>query len=141
MTGSDALERFIRWVMRDTTYHGTYPCTVMGQAGELCEVIPDSPKLKGVGGLSAVPIRHGLPGCSFMIAPGARVLLAFDDGDPAKPYVALWENATLITLMLGGGTMPVARVGDTVMVTVVDPISGPLTGTGIIAAGSPKVLA
>ena len=134
--GSDALARFIRWVMRDTTYLGTYPCTVMGQVGETAEVVPDSDKIKGLAGLSAVKIRHGIPGCSFMVAPGAKVLLAFDNGDPKKPYVALWEGASVITLSLGGGTMPVARVGDSITGT-----AGPYPVTGTIVSGSAKVQA
>jgi hypothetical protein len=137
---SEALSKFIRWVMRDVTYLGTYPATVMGQAGEMCDVRPDDPKVGGPSGLSGIPIRHGIPGVSIMVPPGSRVLLAFENGDPSKPYVALWEKGTVLTLVFADGTMPLARVGDQVMVQVVDPISGPLTGTGQIVAGNPKLL-
>jgi len=139
--GSDALKRFIRWVMRDVTYLGVYPGTVMGQAGETCDVKPDDEKIGGPNGLSGVKIRHGLPGVAIMIPPGARVLLAFEEGKPSKPYVALWERGAVITLTFADGTMPIARVGDQVMITsATSATGGPVTGTGIITAGSPKLL-
>src|SRR6187402_2975751 len=121
--------------MRDVTYLGTYPATVMSQAGEMCDVKPDSPKVSGSSGLSGVKIRHGFPGVSLMIPPGSRVLLAFDNGDPDKPYVALWEKGTVLNLTFADGTMPLARVGDQVMITsATSATGGPVTGQGIIMA-------
>lgn len=140
MGAKKELARFIRWVTRDTIYLGTYPGTIMKQIGETCDIVPDSDKVNNGGkGLSNVPIRHGAPGVEILVAPGSRALLAFDNGDPDKPYVALWERATLITLKLAGGTMPVARVGDQVAVSGVTPGMGVAVGT--IMAGQPKVLA
>lgn len=138
MDFSKELAKFIRWVMRDTTYLGTYPGTIQLQSGETCDIIPDSPKINGGRGLSGVAIRHGAPGVEIQVAPGSRALLAFDNGDPDKPYVALWEKSTLITLKLAGGTMPIARVGDQVAVQGVTPGMGVAVGT--IMAGQPKVL-
>lgn len=138
--GRESLAAFIRWVMRDTTYLATYPATVMGQAGEMCEVLPDDPKIGGPTGLSGVPIRHGIPGLSVMVPPGSRVLLAFENGSPKKPYVALWEKGTVLSLVLADGTMPLARVGDTVSITSATAGPYPVVGTGIIVAGNPKVL-
>jgi hypothetical protein len=139
MDFSKELAKFIRWVMRDVTYLGTYPGTIDKQVGETCDIRCDSPKIGGGKGLSNVPLRHGIPGVEIQIAPGARALLAFHNGDPDKPYVALWEKATVITLKFVGGTMPIARVGDQVAVSGVTPGSGVAIGT--IMAGQPKALA
>lgn len=138
MSAKSKLAKFIRWVMRDTRYLGTYPGLIQRQVGESCDILPDSAKISGGKGLSNVPIRHGTPGVEILVAPGSRALLAFDNGDPDKPYVALWESSTLITLKLAGGTLPIARVGDQVAVTGVTPGTGAAVGT--IIAGQPKVL-
>lgn len=140
MNGRDALEAFIRWVMRDTTYLGTYICTVMGQVGQSLELKPDSDKLAGLSGLSQVPIRHGVPGMSAQVPPGTRVLLAFEDGDPQKPYAALWDGVA-IEVSFAGGQQPVARLGDMITLTVATSPVGPVTGVGIISAGNPLVKA
>ncbi len=153
-----SLAAFIRWVMRDTRYLGTYACTVQGQVGNLLDLLPDDPTIAGKG-LSGVPIRHGLPGCEVRVRTGARVLLAFENGgDPTKPYAALWSEGDIVSVSLGyGGTKPVARVGDTVSVffPAAIPFSGTVGGVpasgvltipqacpGIIdGSGNPKVLA
>jgi hypothetical protein len=140
MSGPKALARFIRWVMRDVTYLGTYPATVMAQVGETCDVRTDSDKIGKQGGFSGLPLRHGLPGTSVQVAPGARILVAFDNGDPEKPYVALWENATALSLVFVNGTMPVARVGDQVAIQATAG-SYPVVGIGTIMAGQPLVKA
>jgi hypothetical protein len=154
----DQLSRFIRWVMRDVTYHKLYPSQVQRQdASGLLDLLPDDESIRGTG-TSGVQIRHGLPGCTVKVRPGARVLLGFENGDPRRPYAALWEEGDIISVSLGfGGSRPVARIGDTVSVffppTI--PVSGTLSGApfsgvltittaapGIIdGSGNPKVLA
>jgi hypothetical protein len=154
----ESLAKFIRWVMRDTKYAGTYACTVQGQTGQLLDLLPDDPTIAGKG-LSGISIRHGLPGCSVTVRTGARVLLAFENRDPTKPYAALWSEGDITSVSVGyGGTKPVARIGDTVSVffppaitfagfiNVTTPISGTMVITtaapGIIdGSGNPKFLA
>jgi hypothetical protein len=154
----ESLAKFIRWVMRDTKYAGTYACTVQGQVGNLLDLLPDDESIAGKG-LSGISIRHGLPGCTVSVRTGARVLLAFENGDPTKPYAALWSEGDITSVSLGyGGTKPVARIGDTcsVFFPPVIPFTGsiggvPITGgimtittacPGIIdGSGNPKVLA
>lgn len=142
---SDALERFIRWVTRDTKYHALYPCTVERQdANGLLELTPDDEAMRG-GGLGEVPIRHGLPGFTVKVKAGARVLLGFEAGDPKRPYAALWEPGAVDEISFDGGTNPVACDGDTG--TVFFPpalvITGGLVGafpfTGTITITSPGV--
>lgn len=140
MSGPKALARFIRWVMRDVTYLGTYPATVMSQVGETCDVRTDSEKIGEHGGFSGLKLRHGLPGTKVQVAPGARILVAFDNGDPEKPYVALWENATALSITFADGVMPIARVGDQVALQATAGMV-PVVGIGTIMAGQPLVKA
>jgi hypothetical protein len=134
-----ALARFIRWVMRDVTYHRVYPCTVQSQAPDgTLDLTPDDDTIRGEG-LSGVPIRHGVPGLRVNVRQGARVLLAFEAGDPSRRYAALWsEDPTVVeSVSFGGGTAPVARLGDTVDVFFPPqiPVTGLLSGqpfTGLL---------
>lgn len=140
----EALASFIRWVMRDTRYHALYAATVEGQAADdTLDLRPDDESIRGQG-LSGVPIRHGLPGVRVRVGAGARVKLGFENGDPAKPYAALWEPGAIESLEFDGGTRQVARVGDPV--TVFFPPTLTVTGTllggafaGVITITSPGV--
>lgn len=160
MDGPDWLAKFIRWVMRDATYLGQYVCEVQGQdADGLLALLPDDAKVRG-NGLGAVPIRHGLPGCKVFVKSGARVLLGWENGDPAKPFASLWSDDQDVVqhVELPGDKRPVARKGDPVIVFInpLVPIvmngtvgGAPFVGTiqittpvnGMIQEGNPKVLA
>jgi len=137
MDPSSSLARFIRFVMRDVTYHKLYPSTVMAQVGDSLSVLPDNVALKGTG-LTNVPIRTGIPGTKATVAPGAKCLLGFEEGDPQKPYVALWGENVVISLAFANGVLPIARQGDSVIVAGVAPGSGVAYGT--IATGNPLVM-
>ena len=146
--GRESLAKFIRWVMRDTRYLGTYVCTVQGQTGNLLDLLPDDPAIAGKG-LSGVPIKHGLPGCEVRVRTGARVLLAFENnGDPTKPYAALWSEGDVVSVEFTGGlSAPVARASDTVYIVLPYtplPTPGPpvpFPVTGVIQTGNQKLLA
>lgn len=147
MSWDDNLKAFIRYVMRDVTYHKHYTATVMALKGDSADVLPDDDAIKGVAGLQNVPVYWGTPGVKATVLPGARVTLFFEDGNPKKPRIIGWQSGA-ITVTLADGVLPVARVGDTVAVnpTVVfatgttNPIGTTAPGTGIIAAGNPQVL-
>jgi hypothetical protein len=113
MDPSSSLARFVRWVMRDVTYHKLYPATVMAQEGQTLSVLPDDESIQGTG-LAKVPMLHGVPGMKAEVKPGARLLLGFRAGDPRRPYVALWESASVSLLTLPNGSLPIARQGDIV---------------------------
>lgn len=101
------LERLIRWVTRDAFYLGQFTCQVISQAGDgTLDLLPDDLRLRAQG-LQSVPIRHGLPGVTVKVTPGARVLLGFDGGDPRQPYAALWHEGSVLEVAIGG-TLPVA---------------------------------
>ena len=156
MDPKSSLANFIRWVMRDTLYHGTYECTVERQHDDdSLDLLPDDQRVRGTG-LSRVELWHGLPGVRVKVVVGSRVLLAFRNGDPAKPYASLWRRGDIEEISFDGGGAPVARQGDAVAVywppslSIVGAIpAGALTGTvtigtqsaGVIQSGASKVLA
>lgn len=99
-----ALERVIRWVMRDTLYHGQYTADVVRQAADgTLDLLPHDDRLRGQG-LQSVPIRHGLPGVTVEVPAGELVLLGFDSGDPSKPHAALWHPGQVTRVNIGGET-------------------------------------
>jgi hypothetical protein len=129
---SSRLERFIRWVMRDTRYHALYPCTVESQASDgSLDLTPDDESIRGTG-LQAVPIRHGLPGVRVKVKQGARLLVGFEAGDPSRPFASFWEPGAIEEISVDGGDQPVSRKGDPV--TVFWPPSVAVTGTTPVGA-------
>lgn len=121
--------------MRDVTFHKQYACVVQRQdSNGLLDLLPDDKTIRGTG-LSSIPIRHGLPGFTVQVQPGSRVLLAFENGDPEKPFASLWAEATVLAVSFGSGTRPIARVGDEVQVffpTEPMPITGTVSGNPFV---------
>ncbi len=100
--------------------------------------------------LGRVVARPGLPGCKGVAKVGSRVLVGFVNSDPARPYVAAYEDAegsgyaaTSLNLCGTAGSPFAARVGDSVTVTLVNVVAGPLpvppSATAVISGGSSKV--
>lgn len=83
-------------------YSALYPASVVRHTGgATIEVMPDSDAMRGLG-MSRLPIRYGFPGAQCVVTAGARCLIGFDQQDPAKPYVALWdETAACSEVQLG----------------------------------------
>lgn len=97
-----ALEKIVRWVMRDTMYLANYSAEVIRQAADgTLDLMPEDDRLKAQG-LQSIPIRHGLPGVEVEVDPGETVLLAFDGGDPSKPYCSLWHEGQVKKVRIGG---------------------------------------
>lgn len=69
---------------------GVYRGVVVAQSGQTVDVKLDDPRLPG---MSALPIQVGLPGATVELAAGARMLVGFENGDPAKPIALLWAGA------------------------------------------------
>jgi hypothetical protein len=151
-----SLAAFITSVMARVDYYGLYSCSVVQQNSDgTLELKPD--RTLTIAGLSKIPILYGDPATQTVVASGSRVLLGWQNGDPAKPYATLWGylppqkltlNATAINL--NNGTMGAAREGDSVQVMltsveiagIIAPsgggpcTGGPLTLTGQITSGS-----
>lgn len=80
-----------------------YPGRVVSQGDDgTLDIKPDAAKLGA--GLAMVPVRHGLPGVTVRVRPGARVLLGFEGGDITRPFAALWEAGGLESLTITAST-------------------------------------
>jgi hypothetical protein len=75
---------------------------------------------------SRVPIRCA-PGVRVLVQPGARMVVAYENGDREKAVALLGEAdpAKLVRLEVGGGSAKVARVGDTVDVGLLSGVAPP----------------
>jgi hypothetical protein len=120
------VERLVRAIVGDTTYYKQYPSTVQAQNGMTLDLLPDDEKIRGPGGLSGVPLRVGLPGFEVRVPVGARVLLGFDEGNPAKPNASLFDPNSVTSIHYADGTQAIARQGDLVV----------CGGTGLVATFS-----
>lgn len=119
----------------------------------------------GMPDLQHVMVRPGVPGAKATHTLGARVVVGFIDRDPTRPVVVAFEDAegagflptalainASTSIALAGGGAALGRVGDSVSVTfttadaalIASPSGAcstpaPITLTGTITAGSPKV--
>ena len=114
--GAD-LARFIRWVMRDLTFHRHYPAIVeFVHADGTMDVTADDEQIRGLG-LSALRAQAGLPGTVARGAQGARCLVGFRSGNPTRPYISAWATgAALGDISIDGGTAGVSGYGDPIEV-------------------------
>lgn len=120
---------FVRRALASVLYQAAHPATVRAQngAGQLdVEIDPPTelPPLVGV------PIRHGLPGVTVRVSPGARVLITFELGDPSRPIATLWDAPTAVEWVVNAGARRAAREGDSVSVEIPP-------GTVLVAAPGP----
>lgn len=75
-------------------YSKWYPCKVVAQdADGTLQIYPEDETVRG-SGIAKVPLMIGMPGVKVTVAPGARVRLFFENGDPSKPACALWEQSS-----------------------------------------------
>lgn len=138
------LESIIRWVMRDTIFLGQYTASVEAQnADGTLDLLPDDERIRAQG-LQSVPIRHGLPGVEVDVPTGERVLLAFDGGDPTKPFASLWHEGQVTAVRIGG-TIAVAlstkvetRLNQ--MQVAIDTHMHPTAGTGPPSPPTPPIV-
>lgn len=116
-----ALEALVLRICGKYDYAVPYACRVIAQNPDgTLELVPDDPRFivgaavnQPLPGLSAVPIRYGAPGVTATVGTGARVIVEFENADPARPVVTAWDlSSPLVMLTMGGGNQPVARVGD-----------------------------
>lgn len=102
----------MRRITARVDYLALYPCVVSGQDDDgRLHLVPEDTRLSSCRG---VPVRLGIPGVTVRVATGARVLLGFEAGDPARPVATLWESGSVTELVVNGATTGVAREGDSV---------------------------
>jgi hypothetical protein len=112
-----AVEAVVKGVLRPLDYFALYPGKVVQQAadGLSLDVQPEDSRIPG---LSGIPLRLGLPGAVVKVAPGARVLVGFENGEAARPFACLWDTASVTELVVtaakiylgeASGTEPAAK--------------------------------
>lgn len=88
-----SLRRIVRLATAGVDYHAHYACKVVSQnADGTLELHPDEAR---IGDTSKVPIRLGIPGAAVKVAAGSRVMVGFENGDPARPVATLWEASSV----------------------------------------------
>lgn len=147
-----ALQGLIGAAIAPHDFYAEYACTVISQRGDnTLDLQADDTR---IGSLQGIAIRYGIPGVEVTVAQGARVHVGWENGDPARPYAAIWEPGSLngITItaatavsivcddvtICDGGAAAIARVGDIVQFTGVPP---GLPGYGVITTGQKKAKA
>lgn len=131
-------------VGRRIDYSRMYTAVVSKQNGDgSLQLLVDNEKIRGTGH-NNVPLRLGLPGMSAQLLVGARVRVGFEDGDPSKPFAALFDtDAAFVSISFAKGTQAMARQGDLVQsggpgTTVT---FAPLPGSpAIVTSGSPYLI-
>ena len=108
---------------RPFDFYGLYPGEVKAQSDQAFDVQPDDSRLPAMGRL---PIRHGLPGITVQVEPGAkvRVLVGWQGGDPRLPYCALWGGTEGFTQVQIGGPGLVAAQHGLVLAKCIDTFTG-----------------
>lgn len=102
-------------VGRRIDYSRMYTAVVSKQNGDgSLQLLVDNDKVRGTGH-NNVPLRLGLPGMSAQLLVGARVRVGFEDGDPSKPFAALFDtDAAFVSISFAKGSQAMARQGDLV---------------------------
>lgn len=126
----EGLSRLVAALTRRVDHLALYPCTVVAQRADgTLDLRAEDAR---IGSPASIPYRT-LRGLSVSVPAGARVLLGFEGGDPARPYAALWELGDATVIKVNGGDVKVARDGDDVsasaaMVTWMAAVNARLAG-------------
>jgi hypothetical protein len=135
----EALARFIRWVMRDVTFHVHYPATVeVTRADGSIDVTPDDEKIRGLG-LPPLRAQPGLPGTEVRALKGARCLVGFRNGDPRAPYISAWSTGGLQLVSIDGGGAGVSGLADVVDVLIPESLTVNGVVSGVATPPPPAV--
>ena len=110
---------------------GLYRYRVVAMAGVRASLQAVS-TAAGVPDQVACSQRPGIPGAWGKLTGGSEVLVQFVAGDPGQPVITGFgplgdPESVPVELDLAGGTLPVARVGDTI--TTFFPPAVPISGT------------
>lgn len=151
LTGSrmiDAIRAVVDALDPDRQFRGVFEYRVVTQAGKRLNLQPVRVS-SGMPDLQNVSAWPGIPGAEADVALGSRVLVGFIDNEPARPYVAAYEDAegegfVPTTLTFAQGVAGVARLGDTITLSAITATAGGdpvvlVTGSGTISSASTKV--
>lgn len=148
----DSLRRIVTAFVGTRLDHlALYPAVVRQQRTDgTLDLHPEDARVPSCQG---VPIRLGLPGVTVTVAVGARVLLGYENGNPARPVATLWESGTVTLLEIdatmvrvNGGSLKVARATDAVtahanMTTWMGGVNTSLTSVGAASVPLPVLFA
>ena len=110
-------------------YAGIYGATVVSVGKMVADVTLDD---SSVPGMSALSLQVGIPAATVEFAPGAHVRVAFENRDPAKPFIVGWApgaSATRVsfpagTVELGGEQLGLVPSNGVVHGSGTDPFTG-----------------
>lgn len=142
-----AFDAIVARSTRRLDYLALYPGRVVAQDGGALDVELDDTRFTIPRGL---PYRT-LAGVAVTVPVGARCVVGFEGGDPARPYVGLWELGAVTSLAVAGGTHRAAREGHAVSrstafgtwvsaVSTALSITAPTGAIGSISEGSEELL-
>jgi hypothetical protein len=95
----DVLGRILERATRKAEYSGSFPGKVVAYSSGQADLVPDDERVRGIGGLSRVPVRVGLPGITLDYVAGSRRAAAtFEAADPKRPSVTSWEQGGKLKL-------------------------------------------
>ena len=96
---------FIKSAFSRIDYYAYYKCKVVSQSsdGLKVDLVPEDQRIPT---LSNIPLRLGIPQAVAKFAPGAHVMLGWENADPSKPYAlaGFSNDATLTMLEIGGSS-------------------------------------
>jgi hypothetical protein len=111
-----AITRQVTQALAGVDYYASYVCQVVSQSADLTtvDVQPQGARnQKLLGGLQSIPVRVGT-GIKIQFSVGATVLLSWDGGNPASPYVCCGLSSESATAIQLAGSTPAARQNDPV---------------------------
>lgn len=137
-----AFEAVVRRITRRLDFTGHYTATVVQQrASGRLDLRPEDPRRPSC---TDVPYRT-LPGLTVEIPAGSLVSFTYENGDPRRPVVVLWEPSTVATRWsVNGSTTKAARDGEAVnsssaMATWITAVSGLLNSPGPVIGATGAV--
>jgi len=116
-----------------------YPSTVLKDHGDLhLDLRPDHIALPD---MVRVPLRLFLPGAYVKVRSGSRVLLGFEEADPARPVAYLWEAGAVLVVEVRTAGGRRVRLDDEAGVTLIqDPALVRVEAPRVeLAGGGPPV--
>ncbi len=108
------LEEFIETLIgRKLLYAYQYTATVVSQSGAGdVEVLPDDKRIRG-NGQSSVILRHGIPGVTVEVDQGQRVVIAFEGGNPDRPFILSYDPGAAFVDDINIDAQTTIDIGDT----------------------------
>lgn len=93
------LRSIIRGATARADFFVLYSAVVNSDNGD--ETLDFTPEDARLPSQSKVPKMYGVPGLESTIASGSKILFGFANGDPSKPYVAMYDStsATKVSIL------------------------------------------